>query len=183
MGGVVTTFCNETNIPLITSLSILIPFYSTHNLQPGRCVSYETGRVWFTASAELDKDDYAGLGNIFIPVSETEAGGISDVVHGHTWSTEAVFTKMTSEEAIKVMSSPDDVIKRDPASVKEAYREASKKLHVSGKGIYAGNKKVTITGGPKRVVYKIHPALIPRRITIVPAQFEPLKMTITDLNK
>lgn len=177
MGATITTFCNETNIVLYTSLSILFPYYWTNSLHPGHCVPYTVGRVWFTASAELSAD--TNVGNLYFPVSETEAAGL---LYGIPWSLldKIHFVNMTVEEAEIVMRSREDIIDPDPESVSMAYVKNQQKLAVQIVSFYANtNKKITIRGGPKGAVYKQHPVFSNRHIQIVSANFEPLTMTVS----
>lgn len=183
MGAVVTTFCNATNITLYTSLSIIIPIYTTHNLQPGKCVSYSTGRVWFTASAGIESDMKDA--NLYFPISEAQAGGmVYDSARGMALdpaSVVRVSVKMTPDEVGRLKSSHDDIIPDDIKSIKKAHDTSQGNLHVITRGYYANkNKTITISGGPKAIVEKRHPIFADRHIQIVPGHFEPLKMAITD---
>lgn len=177
MGATVTTFCNATNIVLYTSLSVIFPYYSTYQLHPGHCVPYTVGRVWFTATAEISSD--TNVGNLYFPVSENKAAGL---LHGLPYfGRETVhFVSMDPNEADRVMVSSSDVIDGDIRSVSRAYMENQQKLLVQKVGYYAnGNKKITITGGPKGAVYKRHPLLPGKHIQIVSADFKPLTMTVS----
>lgn len=117
MGSTVTTFCNETNVTLYTSLSILITYYSTHNVQPGQCVSYNTGRVWFTASAELDRVVDAIFGNIFLPINSGTIGGTNQITKWLGGTPLPIVLHMPVGETAKVMSSPRDVIEQKRESI------------------------------------------------------------------
>lgn len=177
MGATVTTFCNATNIVLSTYLTVIIPYYSTHHLEPGKCVSYKVGRVWFTASAEMSVD--TTFGNLYFPVSGDRAAGL---LHGSAYvKSDLNYVNMTPEEATTVMKSSNDVIQDDIHSVSVAYRAGQLNLMVDLMGYYANkNQRITITGGPKAIVTKQHPLWPDKHIEIVPANFEPLQMTVTD---
>lgn len=176
MGATVTTFCNATNIILYTSLSVWVPYYSTDQLQPGQCVSYTTGQVWFTATAQIHTD--TNVGNLYFPVSENRAVGL---LHGWPYvASDVHFVDMTPNEAEQVMESPADVIDSDYKSVSRTYMNNQQKLLAQIVGFYTNkNKKITITGGPKGAVYKEHPYLPGKHIAIVSAHSELLKMTVS----
>lgn len=171
MGATITTFCNAAKVFIYTELSVAAPYY-WYDLAPNQCTDFTVGRVWFTATAKLS--DKAG--DLYFPVSENRAAGLLS----HNGARELDFVDLSTSEANQIIVSPSEIINDDFQSVSNAYYKAKEKLSIETKGYYANSdKRITITGGPRAAIHKEHPRYPGKFITIVPATFGSLEMSIS----
>ncbi|OXA38312.1 uncharacterized protein LOC110861975 [Folsomia candida] len=182
MGATQTTFCNEADIPISTGLSVLITYYFTETLLPQQCVTYNVGRVWFTAFAHLSSgyDPDSGFGQIYFLTNETTAVGVQvtpaliPIVPGLL-----KYLRVTRREAKYIMAASPAFVEDDFDAVANAYMAAACSVYTQSTGYYAGSShKIWVTGGPKRTIAKIDDYEVPAHIIPYKKSFRPFQMEI-----
>lgn len=180
MGATQTTFCNESEIPVSTGLSVVFTYYFTKTLLPQECVTYKVGRVWFTAFAHFpsvqDPRLKIAFGDFYFLMNETTAVGLRI---GMVDPDELSYLTVTPDEVRHIVEASHGFITSDFYNMYNTFWMASFRLYTRVLNYYAGSHhKFKVNGGPTRVVRKIDKYGKPVYIFPHLENFRPLELCI-----